>query len=351
MFLEILTSVLVSVAVWGVIWKGGSLLKKYSGVLSRIPGVGKYLSSSNDDSSEGGVGDVYCLPNAPRYDPNGPVTQCMSSWANTSAPPVPPRDEFTELLEKLESEGDTSEMDSWDDVENGSGEEPPARKIIFINHRVKEGQSVYGVDLGGSQGHLTQKDAIKVMDILRDVSPKATIDIILNTNGGSMQAAEVIINALHEHKGKIRVYIPHYAASAGTMLALVADDVYLGKNAYISPIDPQLGFFSAATIQKFCANTSPGSWFGDLARMFNSEAEAAMKRIQELIFKAVYGRGSHGEIFEELASGKYNHDRPIFFSEARKLIPYMHSGIHSDIYRLFDLHNKKSERKCGHSMF
>lgn len=348
MFLETLSSVLISVVVWGSIWKGGALLKKYSRVLSKIPGVGRFFIEKDDSSED--VGDVFSLPNAPRYDPNGPLTQCMSSWVHNNAPPVPPRDEFTELLEKLEAEGDGSKVD-WDAVENGSEEEPPARKIILINHRVQEGTNFYGLDFGGNQGHLTQKDAIKVIDILRDIPENATVDIVLNTNGGSMQAAEVIINALHNHKGKIRVYIPHYAASAGTMLALIADDVYLGKNAYISPIDPQMGPFSAASIVKFCDRTTPGSWLGDLTKLFRRDAEAAMTRVQELIFKAVYGRGDHTEIFQELASGKYNHDRPIFFSEASRTIPYIHSGIPPDIHRLFDLHNKKSERKCGHSMF
>ena len=47
---------------------------------------------------------------------------------------------------------------------------------------------------------------------------KIPIDLILHTPGGLVLASEQIANALSKHKGKVTVFVPHYAMSGGTMV-------------------------------------------------------------------------------------------------------------------------------------
>ncbi len=61
------------------------------------------------------------------------------------------------------------------------------------------------------------------------------LDIILHTPGGLVLATEQIANALIRHKGKITVFIPHYAMSGGTMLSLAADEIVLMKRSIRVP--------------------------------------------------------------------------------------------------------------------
>lgn len=65
------------------------------------------------------------------------------------------------------------------------------------------------------------------------------LDLILHTGGGSAEATDAIVTYLRQKFNDIRVIIPQAAMSAGTMLALAADEMIMGKHSFIGPIDPQ----------------------------------------------------------------------------------------------------------------
>jgi len=203
---------------------------------------------------------------------------------------------------------------------------------------------------GESYDTLSNEDAIKIIDILRDIPEDKTLDIILNTTGGSVAAAEIIINALLNHKGKIRFYIPHYAQSAGLLLALAGNDIYLGKNGFVSPFDPQLGYgISATGVKRFCENRrsrnsgESGGLIGDLMDLAYGEAQAAVDRIYDLVAKALNSTAREectGRVRAELASGKYNHCKSLFFSDLSSILSNVHSDVPKNIFRLFELHSR-----------
>ena len=58
-----------------------------------------------------------------------------------------------------------------------------------------------------------------------------------------------IARAIKAHKGKVTVYVPHYAMSGGMLIALAADEIVMDNHAVLGPVDPQLGEFPAANIQ------------------------------------------------------------------------------------------------------
>jgi ClpP class serine protease len=72
----------------------------------------------------------------------------------------------------------------------------------------------------------------------------------LHTPGGLVLATEQIARALIRHTAKVTVFVPHYAMSGGTMLALASDEIIMDANAVLGPVDPQLGNFPAASILK-----------------------------------------------------------------------------------------------------
>jgi len=63
--------------------------------------------------------------------------------------------------------------------------------------------------------------------------------VILHTLGGYSLAAELVAAALKRIRDPRRVYVPYIAMSAGTLIALAADRIHLGKNACLGPIDTQ----------------------------------------------------------------------------------------------------------------
>jgi ClpP class serine protease len=76
------------------------------------------------------------------------------------------------------------------------------------------------------------------------------IDLIVHTPGGLVLAAGQVAHALKEHKARVTVFVPHYAMSGGTLIALAADEIIMDPNAVLGPVDPQLGQQPAASILK-----------------------------------------------------------------------------------------------------
>lgn len=67
------------------------------------------------------------------------------------------------------------------------------------------------------------------------------LDLFLHTPGGSISAAESIVNYLRSIFGTdIRVIIPQIAMSAGTMIACCGKEIIMGKQSSLGPTDPQI---------------------------------------------------------------------------------------------------------------
>lgn len=71
------------------------------------------------------------------------------------------------------------------------------------------------------------------------------LDLVLHSPGGSVEAAEQLVNYLRAKYKHIRAIIPHSAMSAATMLACACDEIIMGKHSAIGPIDPQITFPTA----------------------------------------------------------------------------------------------------------
>lgn len=83
-----------------------------------------------------------------------------------------------------------------------------------------------------------------VAGISKDEREKG-VDIILHTPGGDLAATESLVYYLKEIFGNnIRVFVPQMAMSAGTMIALSANVIIMGKESNLGPIDPQFGGIS-----------------------------------------------------------------------------------------------------------
>lgn len=68
----------------------------------------------------------------------------------------------------------------------------------------------------------------------------ARIDLFLYTRGGDVSVPWRIVTMIREFCDEFFVLIPYKAHSAGTMIALGADKILMGKKAELSPIDPTL---------------------------------------------------------------------------------------------------------------
>ena len=71
-----------------------------------------------------------------------------------------------------------------------------------------------------------------------EVAPKK-LSVLLETSGGYIEIVERIVAVFRRHYSFVDFIIPNYAYSAGTVLALSGDDIYMDYYSVLGPIDPQ----------------------------------------------------------------------------------------------------------------
>lgn len=63
---------------------------------------------------------------------------------------------------------------------------------------------------------------------------------MLNTSGGSAEAVEQLVKIMRHHYDEINFVVPDYAMSAGTILCMSGDAIYMDYSSSLGPIDPQV---------------------------------------------------------------------------------------------------------------
>jgi hypothetical protein len=93
----------------------------------------------------------------------------------------------------------------------------------------------------GSLLSISQDDRISFQSAIDGLNGDCEeLDLILHTPGGDIQATKMIVHALRKRYKHIRVIVPITAMSAGTMIALSADEIILTDSSNLGPIDPQI---------------------------------------------------------------------------------------------------------------
>ena len=81
----------------------------------------------------------------------------------------------------------------------------------------------------------------EIRDVLDVIDPKkGRLCVILETNGGSIETTERIANTFRHFYNDVWFIVPNYAMSAGTVLVMSGDRIWMDYYAILGPIDPQI---------------------------------------------------------------------------------------------------------------
>ncbi|HEV2234888.1 MAG TPA: ATP-dependent Clp protease proteolytic subunit [Terriglobia bacterium] len=64
--------------------------------------------------------------------------------------------------------------------------------------------------------------------------------LLLNSPGGGLHSSFKVARAIRQSFNPVDIYVPHMAASGGTLIALAADKIVMGTMSQLSPLDPQV---------------------------------------------------------------------------------------------------------------
>jgi len=95
---------------------------------------------------------------------------------------------------------------------------------------------------------ITNEDIEGFMEVFHGLSG-TSVDIILHSPGGRVEATEALVKYIRSKFSDVRVIVPHEAMSAATMLACAADRIIMGRQSYSGPIDPQFQLETPLGIQ------------------------------------------------------------------------------------------------------
>ncbi|MEM6414800.1 MAG: hypothetical protein AAF720_09110 [Pseudomonadota bacterium] len=216
-------------------------------------------------------------------------------------------------------------------------------RIITVVHR-QESMGFLGIPIFR---YIDLNDAEDMLEAIRTTPPKQPLEIILHTPGGLVLPALQIARAVKAHPGPTRVYVPHYAMSGGTLIALAADEIILNEHAVLGPIDPQIGGLPAASIVRVTQTKSPDAVedrtmvLADIGQMAINQLERAAR---ELLSGTVSDNAAIAAA-EQLSSGRWTHDYPIEAAEAREIGLNTSTDMPKDINALMALFPDRMSRQ------
>ena len=190
-------------------------------------------------------------------------------------------------------------------------------RVILLVHR-QETMRFLGFPL---MRYIDMQDSEEVLRAIHMTEDEVPLDIVLHTPGGLVVAAVQIARAIRDRKGRVSVFVPHYAMSGGTLIALAADTIVMSSHAALGPIDPQLDKYPAASLLKILEE-KPIAEIDDETLLLADVGRKAIAQVRDaarnLLAKHVPAEQAQA-IADKLASGTWTHDYPIMAAEAKEL--------------------------------
>ena len=188
--------------------------------------------------------------------------------------------------------------------------------------------------------YITIEDSERILRAIRMTPDDMPIDLIVHTPGGLALAATQIASALAKRRAPVRVIVPHYAMSGGTLIALAADEIVMDPNAVLGPLDPQLGQFPAPSILRVARMKK--TELRDETLILADVAEKALTQMKNTIVRILTMKGHEREKAEKVAdlltSGYWTHDYPLTVEVIKELGLSVSTDVPDEVYELMELY-------------
>jgi len=215
-------------------------------------------------------------------------------------------------------------------------EQAHGSRVITMIHR-QERRSLLGFSVAR---HIDLEDAQTIIAAIKETPRDMPIDLVLHTPGGLVLAAMQIARAVEAHPAKVTVYVPVYAMSGGTLIALAADEIAMGEFSVLGPIDPQIAGLPAASIARV-PKIKPVEQVFDLTLILADVSEKALDQVKrgavELLTPQME-EGAARALAEKLAGGHWTHDYALTAEEARTLGLPVKVGMPNQVLELMKLY-------------
>jgi ClpP class serine protease len=216
-------------------------------------------------------------------------------------------------------------------------------RVIMLVHR-QETMSLLGFPFFR---YIDVNDSEEVIRAIRMTDPEMPLDLVLHTPGGLVLASAQIARAVRDHKGKVTAFVPHYAMSGGTLIALAADEIVMCQHSVLGPVDPQIGQYPAASILD-AVERKPVAEVDDNTLILADQARKAIVQMGQEVKELLAGRYPDEKVQELtrlLTSGVWTHDYAITFQRAQELGLPVRDEMPSAVFHLMKLYPQPIRRQ------
>jgi ClpP class serine protease len=218
-------------------------------------------------------------------------------------------------------------------------------RVILLVHR-QETMRFLGFPL---VRYIDINDSEEVLRAVQLTDDDVPIDIVLHTPGGLVLATLQIAEAIHQHKAKVTVFVPHYAMSGGTLIALAADEIVMCKHSVLGPIDPQIRQWPAASLLKV-VEQKPLAKIDDETLILADVSRKAITQVKQAATKLLERQlpaDQADKIAEKLSVGTWTHDYPIWANSAKELGLNVSTEMPDDVLQLMKLYPQPVRTQSG----
>jgi len=218
-------------------------------------------------------------------------------------------------------------------------------RVILLVHR-QETMKFLGFPV---MQYIDVNDSEEVLRAIRLTDDEVPLDIILHTPGGLVLAATQIARAIRDRKSRVTVFVPHYAMSGGTLIALAADEIVMSPHAALGPIDPQIDKFAAASLIKVLEQ-KPIEKIDDETVVLADVSRKAIAQVCNAarhLLERRMATEQAAKLAETLATGTWTHDYPIAPEEARTLGLAISTEIPAIVLELMTLYPQPVRNRSG----
>jgi ClpP class serine protease len=218
-------------------------------------------------------------------------------------------------------------------------------RVILLVHR-QETMRLLGFPV---MRYIDINDSEEVLRAIHMTDGDVPLDIVLHTPGGLVLAAIQIARAIRAHKAKVTIFVPHYAMSGGTLIALAADEIVMCQHSLLGPIDPQLGELPAASLVKV-VEQKPIAEIDDKTLVMADVGRKAIAQVKAAAREFLDRRlpGDQAEtLAEKLSTGTWTHDYPISAAEAKQLGLPISTDLPEEVMELMTLYPQPMRTQSG----
>ena len=191
------------------------------------------------------------------------------------------------------------------------------------------------------------EDIDKVMKMFKDINRNEKVNIILHTEGGISCHADAIAYLFATNDIEVHTYVPEYAQSAGTIMAISGNKIHCNWYSLFSPIDTQLDYITSGEVDDEMSFSAR-----HIQTIGKSKEDQCIDKLQALeakdhheeelfvVNKLLKNNPNKEEIIKKLVNTKFSHDFNITYTDMKKMGLPIDLNIEKYILDIFELFKK-----------